>query len=80
MNRKLGENEIEKHIFYQQKNQILIYNVDINNILVSNKASFGKKGFRFFICFKDGKKVRPLGILLPKIGAYRRDFDETKFV
>ena len=26
------------------------------------------------------KKVRPLYIMLPKLSAYRRDFDETKYV
>ena len=26
------------------------------------------------------KKVRPLCIMLPKLSAYRRDFDETKYV
>ena len=37
-----------------------------------------KKGFKFFIGYKDAKKIRPLCILLPKMSAYRKDFDETK--
>ena len=37
-----------------------------------------KKGFKFFIGYKDAKKIRPLCILLPKTSAYRKDFDETK--
>ena len=37
-----------------------------------------KKGFKFFIGYKDAKKIRPLCILLPKVSAYRKDFDETK--
>ena len=37
-----------------------------------------KKGFKFFIGYKDAKKLRPLCILLPKMSAYRKDFDETK--
>ena len=37
-----------------------------------------KKGFKFFIGSKDAKKIRPLCILLPKMSAYRKDFDETK--
>ena len=52
----------------------------MNDISVSNKISLGKKCFRYYICYKDCKKVRPLWILLPKMGAYRRDFDETKWV
>ena len=37
-----------------------------------------KKGFKFFIGYKDAKKIRPLCILIPKMSAYRKDFDETK--
>ena len=29
------------------------------------------------VCYKNPKKVRPLGIFLPKMSAYKRDFDET---
>ena len=31
-------------------------NIDIDKIVVSNKVSFGKKGFKYFIGYKDGKK------------------------
>ena len=41
---------------------------------------FGKKGFKYFIGYKDAKKLRPLRIFLPKMSAYRRDFDETKYI
>ena len=43
-------------------------------------VSFGKKGFKYFICYKDNKKIRPLCIFLPKMSAYRRDFDETTYM
>ena len=55
------------------------YNLDINKILVSNKVSLNKKGFKYFIGYKDGKKSRPLCIVLPKMSPNRRDFDETKY-
>ena len=44
---------------------------------MSNKVPFEKKGFKYFICYKDGNVI-PLCISLSKISAYRRDFDETK--
>ena len=56
---------------------ISIQIIDINKIVASNKVSFGKKGFKYFIGYKD-IKIRPLYIFLPKMSAYRRDFDETK--
>ena len=52
----------------------------INKILVSNEVSFGKKGFKYFIGYKDAKKIRPVCIFLIKVRAYRRYFDETKYV
>ena len=39
-----------------------------------------KKGFKYFIGYKDAKKIRPLCIFLPKMNAYRKDFDETKYM
>ena len=45
-------------------------NIDINKIVVSNKVSFGKKRFRYFIGYKDIKKIRPLSIFLPKMSVY----------
>ena len=50
-------------------------NIDINNIVVSN-VSFGKKGFKYFIDYKDAKSTL-LCMFLQKMSVYRRDFDET---
>ena len=76
--RKFGDTENEKHKIHQHKSPILINKIDINEIVVFNKASFGKKGFKYFTAFKYGKKVRHLFILLTKIIAYKRDFNKTK--
>ena len=40
----------------------------------------GKKNFKYFIVYKDTKKIRPVYMFLPKMSAYRRVFDETKYV
>ena len=53
----MDKNVIEKHKFHQHKNSISIYGVDINKILVSNKVSFGKKGYKYFTGYTHGKKV-----------------------
>ena len=49
MNKKIirfDDTEIEKHKFHQHKSSFLIDNIDINNTVVSNKVSFGKKDFK----------------------------------
>ena len=58
----------------------MINNIDIYEIVVYNKASLSKKGFKILIGHKGGKNVRPLCILLPGMSAYRKDFDETKYM
>ena len=64
---KFGNTETEKHKFHQLKSSVLINNIDNNKIVVSNKVSFTKKSFKFFIGYKDGKKIRPLSIWFPKM-------------
>ena len=39
-----------------------------------------EKGFKYFISYKESKKIMPLCIFLPKMSEYRKDFDETKYV
>ena len=58
---------------------MLIENINFTDkIVVSNKGFLGKRGFKYFIGYRDTKKIRPLCIFLPKISTFRRDFDKTK--
>ena len=41
---------------------------------------FGQKVSRYFIGYKNDRKFRPLCIILLNMSAYRRDFDETKYI
>ena len=50
------EIEIEEHKFDKHTNQISIKYVNIDRIVVSNKVLFGKKVFKYFIGYEDGKK------------------------
>ena len=56
----------------------MLKNIDINKTVVSNQVSFGKEDFKCFIWYKDGKQITALCTFLPKVSAYRRDFDKTK--
>ena len=75
----MGILKIKKQKFHQHKIPISIKNIDINKTVVSNKFSFGKKGFKYFIGHKD-VEIRPLCIFLPKMDVYRRDFGEIKYM
>ena len=78
---KFEDIEIKKEKFHQHKRLISIKKkIHINKIVLSNKVSFGQKGFKCFIGFKDSTKMKPLCIFLPKMSAYGKDCDETKYV
>ena len=36
--------------------------------------------FKYFIGYKDAKKIRSQCIFYPKMSAYRRDLDKTKYM
>ena len=54
---KFDETEIEKYKLHKNKNPILINNIDINKIAVSNNVSFGKNDFKYFINYNNSKKI-----------------------
>ena len=47
--------EIKKQKSHQYKRPISIKDIDINKRVVSNKVSFAKKCFKYFIAYKDAK-------------------------
>ena len=75
-----GNIEVEKHTFQKSKSLFSIYDINVDRIVASNRVPFGKKCFEYFIGYKDGKKFRPLCVMLPKMSACRRDFDETDYM
>ena len=55
---------------------ILLKNVDMKEVLVSNKISFGEKNYKYFIgYFYNDDKVKPLPIMLPEASAYVKNYD-----
>ena len=55
--KKFDHTEIEKYKFPQHKGPVLTDNIDIIVVFiaVSNKASFGKKGFKYFFGYENAK-------------------------
>ena len=72
--------EIQKQKFHQHIRPISIKIININKVVISNKISSGKKGFKYFIDYNDSRKIRPWFIFLPKTSAYRKDFDEANYM
>ena len=51
--------------------------VDTEKVLVSEKISFDKKKYKYFLGYLyDNHKVKPLNIMLPKTSAYVKSYKE----
>ena len=75
---KFDDTEIEGYKFHQHKISILVNDIDINKIVVSNKVPFSEEDFKYFNGYKGTDKIRPLFILCPGLSIYRRGFNESK--
>ena len=66
---------IEIQLKIQFKNLILIDDVYINKILISNKVSSGEKSHKYLIGYKDDDyKIKPLNKILPQMSGCTRSF------
>ena len=54
---KVDDTEVEETEFHQYKRPISISDIDVNKIVVSYKLPFGKQNFKYFIGYKDDKKI-----------------------
>ena len=67
-----GENSIIKSAFHKNKKPININEVDIEEMVLSHKKSYGKDSFKYFIGFrhKGNAFPSPLCVKLPQMVAY----------
>ena len=67
-NINFDDKKIKRSSFYKNKKINNIEEIDINNILVSKKESYGNKNsFKYFIRYNDNAIIRPLCIMLPQM-------------
>ena len=77
-NINFNDKKIGKSTFYKNKNICSIDDIDVNNILVSKKESYGtKKSLKYLIGYNDNDIIRPLCVKLPQMTGYARKFDEN---
>ena len=69
---KLDDTEIEEYEFHQY-NIILIKDIYINKIVVTNKFPFVKQGFKYLVGFKGC-------IYCAQVIMYKRSFDENRHI
>ena len=70
---KFGEKEIAKEKFYAAKKPIKIWDVNVDNIVVS-KLIETKTNSKYLIGIKLDKAIRPLILIMPKMSGYVKIF------
>ena len=70
---RFGEKEIAKENFYPAKNLIKIWDVNVDNIVVS-KVIETKTNSKYLIGIKFDKAIRPLVLIMPKMSGYVKTF------
>ena len=71
-----GNIDLEKIRFYSNKTSVLLKNINIEKVLVSNKISFRENNYKYFVGYLyNDDKVKPLNIMLPKTSTYVKSFD-----
>ena len=74
-NINFNDKKNRKSTFYKNKKINNIEDIDVNNILVSKKESYGNKNsLKYFIGYNDNDIIKPLCIKLPQMTGYARKF------
>ena len=77
-NINFNDRKIRKSTFYKNKYVYSIDDIDVNNISVSKKESYGtKKSVKYLIGYNDNDIIRPLCVKLLQMTGYARKFDEN---
>ena len=69
-NIRLNRKELRK-----SKEPIYSMSVNLDQIVVSDKFKHDNEGFKYFIGYQEGEIVKPLCIILPKMGGYIKYFE-----
>ena len=73
------DKKINKSNLYRNKKLFNIYDIDVNQILVSNKEPYGKKSsFKFYIGYNDNHYIRPLCVKRHQMIGYVKYFGSNK--
>ena len=58
---------------------MFLNDINVHNILVSDKISYDEKNYGFFVGYVDKNKIKLFSIILPKMNTYVKSYDaETK--
>ena len=68
---KFGDKEVDKKEFYSSKQAISLDSIDLNKIVVSNKAKINDATYKYLCGYLNNDIIQPLCIILPQINGQR---------
>ena len=71
----VGDKNINKKDFYNDKKLFNIKDIDVNKILISKPESYNKNNMRKYIIGYNDNTIRPLQLFLPKLTGYLNIFE-----
>ena len=71
-----GDKEINKKVFYNNKKQFNIKDIDTNKISISKPVSYGKSNMKKYIIGYSDNTIIPLQLFLPKMTGYLNIFED----
>ena len=74
---KFGGKEVDKKEFYSLKWAILLNDVDVSKIVVSNKWKINDTTCKFFIGYVNDNVIKPLCIILPQMNGFFNYFEDN---
>ena len=72
---KFNNIRLNKKEFHRSKEPIDWMSVNIDQIVVSDKFKHNNQGFKYFIGYQEGRIVKPLCIILPRMSGYIKYFE-----
>ena len=66
---------LNKKEFHKSKEPIDLFSVNVDQIVVSYKFKYNNQSFKYFIGYQKGEIVKPLCIILPQMGGYKKYFE-----
>ena len=72
---KFSDIILNKKEFLKSKDQIDLFSVNVDQIVVSDKFKHNNEVFKHFIGYQEGEIVKPLCIILPQMSGYIKYFE-----
>ena len=72
---KFDSIRFNKNEFHKSKQTINLHIISVDEIVMSDKFKHSDNDLKYFLGYKEGKIVKPLGIILPQMSGYIKYFE-----